>query len=521
MNDHLHRLKLQAIATICQVIDEALDLERTLAGILQILSERLSMKRAAVILPDEASGGLSIVASYGLTDREHRRGVYRLDEGVTGRVFQTARPFVVPDIRDEPLFLDKTGARKFEKDRLSFIGAPIMRHGVPIGVLNVDRLFDDSVSFEEDLDFLAIVATLIAQFLSLHEKIREREATLVRENVTLRSQLTRERRGPYIVGRSLAMQEVERQIEKVAATRATVLLLGESGVGKTLIARVIHELSGRKRHPFVKVNCAAIPENLLESELFGHEKGAYTGAVDARTGRFEDAHQGSIFLDEIGELPAGTQAKLLRVLQEKEFERVGGNRTHKVDVRIIAATNKNLALLAENGGFRQDLYYRLNVFPIVTPPLRNRREDIPILLNHFLEKVAHDYGRTLSYTGEALEFLTRYDWPGNVREMENMVERLVIMAEADRIDEKLLKSVVSKGSAALNDVHVRTASCGASLKEIEKTEILSALRRNDWIRYKAARELGLTDRQIGYKVRKFHLEGLIAAERAALRGAKR
>lgn len=520
MSDHLHSLKLQVLSSISQIIDEALDLERTLADILRILSENLSMKRATITVPDPASGNLIITASHGLSSEERKRGVYGLDEGVTGRVFQTAKPYVVPDIREEPLFLDKTGARKFEKDRLSFIGVPILHHGAPIGVLNVDRLFDDSVGFEEDLSFLTIVATLIAQFLSLNRKIREREEALVRENVSLRSQLTRERRGPYIVGRSLAMQEVERQIEKVAATRATVLLLGESGVGKTLIARIIHELSDRKKYAFVKVNCASIPENLLESELFGYERGAFTGAVDAKPGRFEDADRGSIFLDEIGELPPGTQAKLLRVLQEREFERVGGNRTRKVDVRIITATNKNLAQLAEHGEFRQDLYYRLNVFPIVAPPLRQRPEDIPILLNHFLEKVAYDYGRTLSYTSDAFDFLTRYDWPGNVREMENMVERLVIMAESDRIDVELLRSLVSD-RAGEPECPPKNATSAMPLKDMEKNEIIAALRRNDWIRYKAARELGLTERQIGYRVQKLGLEGLIATERAALRGGRR
>jgi len=498
-------------------MDEALDLERTLADLLRILSEHLSMKRGAITLFDPDSGRLAITASHGLTPEERKRGVYALDEGVTGRVFQTAKPYVAPDIRKEPLFLDKTGARKLEKDQIAFIGVPILHHGAPIGVLNVDRLFDNSVDFEEDLGFLSVVATLISQFLSLNEKVRAREEALVRENVSLRSQLSRERRGPYIVGRSLAMKEVERQIEKVAPTRATVLLLGESGVGKTLIARIIHDLSERKKYAFVKVNCASIPENLLESELFGYERGAFTGAVDSKPGRFEDAHRGSIFLDEIGELPVGTQSKLLRVLQEKEFERLGGNRTRKVDVRIITATNKNLSHLSEIGSFRQDLYYRLNVFPLLVPPLRERKEDIPILLNHFLEKVAYDYGRTLSYTSEAFDFLARYDWPGNVREMENMIERLVIMAETDRIEAPLLRSLVDDRQPEPQKLIATVESRGASLKDIERNEIIASLRRNSWIRYKAAKELGLTERQMGYRAMKLGLDSLIAAERAALR----
>ncbi|MFW5838213.1 MAG: sigma 54-interacting transcriptional regulator, partial [Desulfovibrionaceae bacterium] len=301
MTSKVPGLKLSALLAICRVIDRAFDLDKAMADILCILSEQLSMQRATVTLLDPASGLLNIAASYGLTPEEERRGVYRLGEGVTGRIFTTGEPYYVPDVSREPLFLDKTGARRcVDKGRLSFLGAPILVGGEPIGVLNVDRLFPDAVDVQEDVDFLSVAAMLLGQFINLNDKLRRREEGLLAANAQLRSRISRENRGPYIVGRSPLMAEVQRQIEKVAPTKATVLLLGESGVGKTLIARMIHELSDRKGRPFVKVNCAAIPENLLESELFGYEKGAFTGATASRPGRFKDADRGAIFLDEIG-----------------------------------------------------------------------------------------------------------------------------------------------------------------------------------------------------------------------------
>ena len=326
------------------------------------------------------------------------------------------------------------------------------------------------------------------------------------------------------------MLEVENQIEKVAPTKATVLLLGESGTGKTLIARIIHEISERAKFPFIKVNCASIPDNLLEAELFGYVRGAFTGAEVSKPGKFEAAHKGTIFLDEVGELPLGIQAKLLRVLQEREFERLGCNKTIKVDVRIIAATNKNLEELVQKGDFRSDLYYRLNVFPIWVPPLRERKEDIPGLLNHFLQKVAREYGRRLSFTPEALELLRNYDWPGNVREMENLVERLAIMSEGGQVDVSLIRPYLSLQHTETIPsapepgpiIEAKTLSSGhTSLKELEKNQIIAALKRNNWIQYKAAKDLGLTQRQMGYRIKKFGLEELVARERARAKNKKR
>ena len=534
----MKNLELQVLSAICGIIDRALSLEQALPEVLRILADNMHMKRAAITLEDPATGRLAIWASHGLTPEEEKRGIYRHDEGVTGHIFRTGQPYCVPDVRKDPLFLDRTGARQSETGALSFIGAPILLRGRPIGVLNVDRVPDRRGAAQEDIRLLTIVATLIAQFISLNEQLKARVEGLRLENVWLKSRLALGAEGPYLVGASQAMWEVQRRIEKVAATRATVLLLGESGTGKTLIARTIHEMSDRKAFPFVKVNCAAIPDTLIEAELFGHERGAFTGAVVAKPGRFEDAHNGTIFLDEIGELPLPVQAKFLRVLQEREFERLGGNVTKKVDVRIITATNKDLDRLAESGAFRSDLFYRLNVFPIKVPPLRERPDDVPKLLNHFLQKASRDYNRSLRLSPEALKLLKAHPWPGNAREMENLIERLTIMADGEVIeDHHVLASMddggrereCARGRACLAcalDAPETGAESGEaaapsgprrSLEETEREEVEEALRRAGGNQNLAAAELGLTPRQMGYRVKKFQLEVLIAQEKTRRR----
>jgi Nif-specific regulatory protein len=323
------------------------------------------------------------------------------------------------------------------------------------------------------------------------------------------------------------MQEVFTTIEKVAPSRATALLLGESGTGKELVARAIHEASPRRDKNFVKINCAALPENLLESELFGHEKGAFTGAVTSLAGRFELADGGTIFLDEIGELPLSLQAKLLRILQKQQFERLGGTRTLKVDVRIIAATNINLGDAVACGTFRNDLYYRLNVLPFHLPPLRERKSDIPILLNHFLCASNERNDKNVELSQEVLDFLMHYNWPGNVQELQNLIERLVILTDKGILSVNDLPTEMTKAlsqEAAPNNLprrlpsghdHPNGSAAGHppapprsphSLEELERAEIEAALIRNGWVQARAARELGLTLRQIGYRIKKFNLQ---------------
>ncbi|MEE4241708.1 MAG: nif-specific transcriptional activator NifA [Desulfopila sp.] len=507
-------LELSALHRITELIGSAVDLESTLERILEVLNDTLKMERATLLLYDNARQSLVITASCGLSEEEEMRGVYRPDEGVIGQIFRTRSPFVVPDIQSEPLFLNRTGARSDVcRDTVSFLGVPVMVNSRPEGVLTVDRLFGDDISFEEDIRFLSVLATLIAQFLTLHKEIEKKEAHLIQENASLKARIHQIHDGHYIIGHSKPMQEVFSVISKISKSNVTALLLGESGTGKELVARAIHEGSERKDEAFIKINCAALPETLLESELFGHERGAFTGAHATRPGRFELADGGSIFLDEIGEMPLALQAKMLRILQERQFERLGGTKTFEVDVRVVAATNVSLEEAVAQGRFRADLYYRLNVVPVVLPPLRERKDDIPLLFNHFLSKSNERNNKDLKITSELLDFLLNYHWPGNVREMQNLVERMVILAEGNRLtledlpanihhSTRLFKETPGGGPASYE---VLSRKSGKPLSEMEKEEIKSALMRNGWVQVRAARELGLTQRQMGYRIKKYGL----------------
>ncbi len=512
-------IEVEALHRISGLISTVVHLDSTLSDILQVLHETLDMERATLVLLDDSRKNLAIRASYGLSVEEEKRGVYGLQEGVVGHVFKSGSPFIVPDVNSEPLFLNRTGARdKIKKSTISFVGVPIVLKGDVVGVLTVDRLFGPEVSFEEDVRFLTVLSTLIAQFLSLQQAINKDRAHLVKENRNLKAELHGRYSRHYIIGHSKPMQEVFWTIEKVAPSNATVLMTGESGTGKELVARAIHQASKRKDNPFIKVNCAALPENLLESELFGHEKGAFTDAVIARPGRFELANSGTLFLDEIGELPLALQAKILRILQEKEFERVGGTSTLKADVRVLAATNINFEEAIRNGAFRSDLYYRLNVVPINLPPLRERPEDIPLLLDHFLQSSNKRNEKKMRMSREFLDFLTKYPWPGNVREMQNLIERLVILAETDVIRVSDLPAMVlnydnsnlspmsySQNTATFPEVTSPKRQSLRSLEDMERHEVETALKRHGWVQARAARELGLTQRQIGYRIKKYKL----------------
>ena len=335
----------------------------------------------------------------------------------------------------------------------------------------------------------------------------EREVGLDQENRELKEQLREKFKVDFIVSASRQMEEALNLVGRVSRSSATILILGESGTGKELIARAIHYSSPRADKPFVKVNCAALPENLLESELFGHEKGAFTGAVARRIGRFELADQGSIFLDEIGDLSPSLQMKLLRVLQEKEFERVGSNQTIRSDVRVIAATNRNLEEAIQKGTFREDLYYRLNVVTISLPPLRARKEDIPLLVEHFLKKYNRENKKNVaSLSKEARDLLVRYDYPGNVRELENIVERAVVLCRGDTLTTQDLPLNLREGKAeAALERDRGTQSLPGTLEEIERQLILKALERSGGVQTKAAEELGISERVLRYKMKKYSL----------------
>ncbi|GAB6908293.1 Nif-specific regulatory protein [Desulfosarcina cetonica] len=514
MQNKIFELELNTLYAISQKFGQVLDLDHTLMATLEILSKNMAMERGTVTLKDQHTGLLKIIASHGLDPLEQQRGIYHPGEGVTGAIFETAQPFAVPDIGKEPLFLNRTQARNLTKSNLAFIGVPILLSNESIGVLSVDRLFGPEIDFKEDIRFLTILATLMAQFVQLNRQVERREEHLLTENRSLRAEVSAKYNHFFAVGVSPAMQTLNKMIRKVAPSRASVLLLGESGTGKTLTARIIHELSQRRRNPFAKVNCAALPDNLIESELFGHEKGAFTGATQTKKGRLEEADTGTIFLDEIGELPLSVQAKLLRFLQERDFERLGSTQTRKVDVRIIAATNIDLNKAVEEGRFRSDLFYRLNVFPIAIPALRQRKADLPLLVDYFIAKTAREYGRQFFFSSESMEILAAYNWPGNVRELENLIERVAIMAESNQVQPNMLPAYLfnNKSAPSAFDAPQATAASAPSTSRIEIMEretLLESLARNDWVQQKAAREIGLTLRQMGYRVKKYKLDKII------------
>ncbi len=357
------------------------------------------------------------------------RGKYKIGEGIVGRVIGKGVSHGYSQCRSGAFVPEQDGVQD-QKSGISFLCVPITFKGESIGVLSADRIFKDKdITIDEDIRVLEIIASIIAQYVILWKHYKESEQE--RENLKL--QLKGRYSLPNIIGTSDKMQEVFESVYRVADSKATVILYGESGTGKELIAKAIHYMSPRAKEPFVKFNCASIPEGLLESELFGHEKGAFTGAITARKGRFELANGGTILLDEVGDLPINLQPKILRVLQEREFERVGGEKTIKVDVRLIAATSRNLEELVSKGKFREDLFYRLNVVPIFMPPLRERKEDIPLLVEFFLGRYNEENKKDISLSPDALRILVDYNWPGNVRELENTMERLVVMSGSDNI----------------------------------------------------------------------------------------
>lgn len=503
MSKDYKKIELSALYEISKILGSSLNLKANLRSAMKVLSEFMDMKRGTVALKEDNE--IAIVTAHGLTEEEIKRGRYKLGEGIIGRVAKLGSPIVIPNVGDEPLFLNKTGSRKeINKDNIAFLCVPVKFKSEILGVLSVDRLFGSKViSFEEDLRLLKIIASLIAQSVQLSREVKNEKEALLEEAEELKRKL----RGRYsvenVIGQSERMQDVFEAVHRVADSKATVLLRGESGTGKELIAKAIHYMSPRSKGPFIRFNCASIPEGLLESELFGHEKGAFTGAISLRKGRFELADRGTIFLDEIGDLPINLQPKILRALQEKEFERVGGEKTIRADVRLIAATSRNLEDLVREGRFREDLYYRLNVVPIFLPPLRDREGDIPLLIDLFLRRFNKDNREKKSISADALKVMLVYNWPGNVRELENTIERLVVMSQGNMIKSSDLPLNIT--SPEVKNLPAK-GSLTSAIEETEKLRILDALEKTGWIRARASRLLGITPRQIGYKIVKYGIK---------------
>jgi Nif-specific regulatory protein len=502
LNEPGSERELQLLYQISCLLDTSLDLREIVSPVLEALAEHMDMNYGTLTLLNRKTGDILIEAAHGLSPQQARRGRYKLGEGVTGQVILTGEAAVIPKKSESPLLLDKT--RRGKGADTSFICVPIKVGQEVVGALSVDTPFDPGADLNDEVRLLSIIASLIAQAVKLRRAAQEERDRLAEENERLKQELRERFRPSNIIGNSHEMQLVYDQIAQVSKSSATALILGETGTGKELVAHAIHYNSDRADKPFIKAHCAALPESIIESELFGHVKGAFTGAVTDRKGRFELAHGGTLFLDEIGDIPPAIQIKLLRVLQEREFERVGDTRTIKVNVRLIAATNRNLEELVAQGKFREDLFYRLNVFPIYVPPLRKRKADVVLLADYFLEKYAKDQRKNVRRLSSAvIDMLMSYHWPGNVRELENCLERAVLVAEGDVIHPYHLPPTLQTAEAS------GTATTG-SLKErvdsFERDLIVDALKSTRGNMAAAARLLDTTQRIFGYKVHAYGID---------------
>ncbi len=395
---------------------------------LKALKNSINLENCVIYkLEDEL---LDVLASINLSKFQKNSAQYKLGEGATGQAMQSMQPVVIENVHNDILFLNKTG--NINSQTISYVAVPMSVENKPIGVLGVNLTKTSKISFDETVRILSIVSTLFAQAINSHNVVEEEKERLKELKLYYKMEWdSKVHNFGDFVGNSKKMKDVYNVIERIAPSDVTILVRGETGTGKELVASAIHKRSKRKDGPFIKLNCAAIPDTLLESELFGHEKGSFTDAKERRKGRFELADGGTLFLDEVGDISASAQVKLLRVLQEREFERVGGSKTVKVNVRLIAATNRNLEKMVKEGKFRDDLYYRLNVIPIDLPPLRERGEDIKLLVNFFLEKAKKNHKRDVKILDDAMEKLMQYPWPGNVRELENTLERVVLIGDEE------------------------------------------------------------------------------------------
>ena len=505
-------LELRVLSGVSKVLVGQREVADLLEQILQVLQQNLLFTQGALCLLQGED--LVIEASYGLSDQEKARGTYRLGEGVTGQVGMTGRSAVLRDTSRNHSFLNRTGALHDNMSE-SFLCVAIKHSGSVIGTLSLSFPVLSQAILDKLVNLLEIVANILADAVaSVREQMVERQQ-LERENDRMRYELGENTGFANIIGHSSAMRAVYLEMAKVARSSATVLLLGESGTGKELLAQAIHYASDRRDGPFVAVNCAALPEGLIESELFGHEKGAFTGAIKQRIGRFEEASSGTLFLDEIGDIPIQTQVKLLRVLQEKIFERVGSQQPIRTQARIIAATSRNLEKMKDEGSFREDLYYRLAVLPIAVPPLRSRKVDIISLADFFLAKYNRlHHKKVLRLSSPAIDMLMSYHWPGNVRELENMIERAVIMSNSSVINAidlpASLQTAAATGTESLLPHRHQDSDSQSSLSVLtgafEAELITAALKRSRGNMSAAARDLNTTLRKLQYRIRRLRID---------------
>ncbi|MBU0721058.1 sigma 54-interacting transcriptional regulator [bacterium] len=497
-----------------------------------ILKRHSYLERCTLFILNDEGDILELYASINLSAQQKHMAVYKIGEGATGLAAKSAEPVVIENIHNNINYLNKIGTLNTKS--ISYVAVPIIQDDGVIGVLSANIDESSVIDFDNIVHMLTIVGSLFGGTLAIQKKFAKEKENLTELKTYYKDQAQSEYKFENIIGKSSKMQLVFSMLETVSPSDATILVRGETGTGKELIATAVHNLSNRKNGPLIKLNCAAISETLLESELFGHEKGAFTDAKETRKGRFELADGGTLFLDEIGDITPSLQVKLLRILQEQEFERVGGTKTIKTNVRLVAATNRNLEEMVKKGEFREDLFYRLNVIPLNLPPLRERYEDVKLLIEYYLNKFIKEHKKNMSFSKQALEILLDYPWPGNIRELQNTMERIVLICPNGIIEPAMLNHVLPFNYQKMHmpveekqvehriqnethlpkqeHSHLSDTNEGVkkltkdSLQEMEKESILQALLDCRGIKTKAATQLGMTARQISYKIKKYDIE---------------
>ena len=524
----------QVLIEISKIVTSTLDLKQIFELVLSTIDKNLKLQKGSIILFDTETEKLKLVAAVGITEEEKDRGIYSPGEGITGKVYETKEPLIIESVANDPAFLNRVGYLreiKADLESVSLLSVPITSEMSCIGVISVFVVKKDNLDLHTYLDFLLVVASIISQALKIQNLVNEATREISRENILLKRELKGKYKFGSLIGRSRGMEKLFEKIQLVADSRASVLITGESGTGKEMIASSIHYNSNRSEKPFIKINCAAIPENLLESELFGHKKGSFTGAFADKKGKFELADSGTIFLDEIGEMDINLQSKLLRVLQEREIEAVGAVKVKKVDIRVIAATNSNLETLIQEKKFRSDLYYRLNVVNIYTPALRERKEDIPLLAMHFIDKYSRENEKSIKgISKEAIRILLSYTWPGNVRELENVIERALVLSQNDVLDEADFSEIVEKNNqvsvvtkqanfepatdidifdpnlAEENIDSIDGKAMDVIVGEIEKRLIVFAMKRFKYTKTRVAKFLGINRNTLDKRIKELNID---------------
>jgi len=496
--------QLDALCGISRVLSAGTGRQDVLCHILNVLDKDLGLKRGTIALLAPDGKEVRIEAVHDLSQEKSRSVTYRIGEGVTGQVMETGKAAIVARVSREPLFLNRFERWNVTKQELSFICVPISVGDEVIGTISIDRPFDENAPLHEEVRILGIVASMVANDLRARREAAIERQELADENLRLRQELGERFRLENIIGKSNAMRDVFRQIQQVAPSDRTVLIRGESGTGKELAARVIHYSSPRSEGPFTRLDCAALNDNLLECELFGHEKGAFAGAIQSRKGRLKEANGGTLFLDEIGDLSPVTQVKLLRVLKERRFERVGSNVTVKTNARIIAATNRDIEKAVDEGRFRQDLYSRINDSSIILPPLRGRKDDVLLLADHFVEQYSKKMGKDIRrISTPAIDMMVAYHWPGNVRELENCIERAVLWSTDGVVHAHHLPPTLQTSDASDT---IGTGSFKDRINLFERDLIVDALKRCNGNLTATARDLKATPRIIRHRVKELGID---------------